>query len=46
MNTFELKVIILNTILDLIIGRTTIKNFGFVHQVSSQFENIRKVLIK
>ena len=41
-NTFEIKTIILDSSpLDLIIGRATIKKFGFVHQVPS----IGKVLI-
>ena len=45
-NTFEIKAIILDTSpLDLIIGRATIKKLGLVHQVPSQFHNIRKVLI-
>ena len=45
-NTFEIKPIILETSpLDLIIGRATIKKLGLVHQVSSQFQNIGKVLV-
>ena len=45
-NTFEINVIILDSSpLDLIIGRTTIKKFGFVHQDPSQFKNIGKMLI-
>ena len=45
-NTFEIKAIILDTsLLDLIIGRATIKKLGLVHQVPSQFQNIGKWLI-
>ena len=45
-NTFEIKAIILETSpLDLIIDRATVKNLSLVHQVPSQFLNIRKVLI-
>ena len=45
-NTFEIKAIILDTSpLDLIIDRATVKKLGLVHQVSSQFHNIGKVLI-
>ena len=46
MNNFEIKAIILDSSpLDLIIGRSTIKKYGFVRQIPSQFENISKVLI-
>ena len=45
-NTFEIKAIILDSSpLDLIIGRATSKKLGFVHQVPSQFQNIRKMPI-
>ena len=46
MNNFEIKAIILDSSpLDLIIGRSTIKKYGLVRQIPSQFENISKVLI-
>ena len=46
MNTFETKAIILDSSpLDLIIGRTTIKKYGLVRQIPSQFEDVSRVLI-
>ena len=45
-NNFEIKAIILDSLpLDLIIGRTTIKKYGIVRQIQSQFEDISTVLI-
>ena len=45
-NNFEIKVIILESSpLDLIIGRSTIKKYGLVRQIPSQFEDINTVLI-
>ena len=46
MNTFDIKAIILDSSpLDLIIGRSTIKKYGLVRQIPSQFEDISKVLM-
>ena len=46
MNNFEIKAIILDSSpLDLIIGRSTIKKYGLVRQIPSQFKNMSKVLI-
>ena len=45
-NNFEIKAIILDSSpLDLIIGRSTIKKYGLVRQIPSQFEDISTVLI-
>ena len=45
-NNFEIKAIILDSSpLDLIIGRSTIKKYGLVRQIPSQFEDINTVLI-
>ena len=45
-NNFEIKAIILDSSpLDLIIGRSTIKKYGLVSQIPSQFEDINAVLI-
>ena len=47
MNNFKIKAIILDSSpLDLIIGRSTMKKYGLVRQIPSQFENISKVLIR
>ena len=44
-NIFEIKAIILDSSpLDLIIGRSTIKKYGLVRQIPSQFEDINAVL--
>ena len=51
MNTFEIKAIISDSLpLDLIIGRSTIKNiynltYGLVRQIPSQFEDMSRALI-
>ena len=43
---FEIKAIILDSSpLDLIIGRSTIKKYGLIRQIPSQFEDINAVLI-
>ena len=43
---FEIKAIILDSSpLDLIIGRSTIKEYGLVRQIPSQFEDISVVLV-
>ena len=45
-NNFEIQAIILDSSpLDLIIGRSTIKKYGLVRQIPSQFEDIDAVLI-
>ena len=45
-DNFEIKAIILDSSpLDLIIGRSTIKKYGLVRQIPSQFEDINTVLI-
>ena len=45
-DNFEIKAIILDSSpLDLIIGRSTIKKYGLVRQIPSQFEDINAVLI-
>ena len=45
-NTFEIEAIILDSSpLALIIGRSTIKKYGRVRQIPSQFEDINTVLI-
>ena len=47
MNNFEIKAIILDSSpLDLVIGRSTIKKYGLVRQIPSQFEDINAVLIR
>ena len=46
MNNFEIKAIIFDSsLLDLIIGRSTIKKYGLVRQIPSQFEDISTVLL-
>ena len=46
MNYFIIKAIVLDSSpLDLIIGRSTIKKYGLVRQIPSQFEDINAVLI-
>ena len=46
MNYFKIKAIVLDSSpLDLIIGRSTIKKYGLVRQIPSQFEIIGRVLI-
>ena len=45
-NNFEIKAIILDSSpLNLIICRSTIKKYGLVRQIPSQFEDINTVLI-
>ena len=46
-NNFEIKAIILDSSpLDLIIGRSTIKKYGLVRQIPSQFEDINAMLLE
>ena len=45
-NTFEIKAIILDSSpLDIIIGRSTIRKYGLVRRIPSQFEDMSRMLI-